>query len=158
MRGSRSWVLVFLGVILPLGVVRAGWWDDLDRGEEVKLSDLIAQPSRYEGRILSFFCVFHRRDQVFAPLAAPYTPQRFENFAVWPDGAPIWEEEAYQKDYPFLYLERAHPQQADLLGLEMFTRVEVTGRIRGAIRARPCSRWSPSGRPGTASAARSCRA
>lgn len=140
MRIRTRTVVLLLGVLAAggAGPASAGWWDDLDKGRSVSLPDVIAQPSRYKDQILSFFCIYHGRDQVFAPLAAPFHPQRHENFAVWPDGAPLWEKKAFGRDYPFLYISRAHPQHADLLGLEEFSRIEVTGRVRGMIRARPC--------------------
>lgn len=131
-------VLAGLGLLLDAPVARAGWWDDLDRGESVELEDVIVHPEHYKGHLVSFYCVFHRVDQVFAPLQAPFTEEGYRNFAVWQDGAAVWEKRAYKDDYPFLYLAVAHPQQAQLLTLEPFTRLEVTGLLRGAIRARPC--------------------
>jgi len=132
-------VLLIAGALsASAGVARAGWWDDLDRGVFVQLDDVVLHPSRYRDQILTFFCVFRQTDQIFAPLAAPFQPQRYENLAVWPDGTPVWEKEAYTKDYPFLYISRAHPQHPEIVRMEEFTRLEVTGRIRGMIRARPC--------------------
>ena len=137
-RGVTAVLLLcgLLGIALP--GARADWWDDLDRGKAAALDDIITRPSRHRDQLLTFFCIFRQRDQVFAPLAAPFQPQKHENFAVWRDGAPIWEKGAYTEDYPFLYIPRAHPQHAELMRMEEFTRLEVTGRIKGAIRARPC--------------------
>ncbi len=135
---ARRFFAACLLVALVVSPALAGWWDDLDRGESVSLADLIAQHSRYRDRVVSFFCIYHGRDEVFAPLASPFSPQRHMNFAVWKDGVPVWEQEGFKRDYPFLYMGRTHPQLGELSALEMYTRIEVTGRVKGLIRARPC--------------------
>lgn len=130
--------LLLLALLAAVTPAHADWWDDLDRGKEVALDDIVLRASRYKDQRVTFFCIYRQRDQVFAPLAAPFQPQNHANLAVWADGTPVWEKKAYTKDYPFLYIKRSHPQHAELLQLEEFTRLEVTGRIKGAIRARPC--------------------
>jgi hypothetical protein len=104
----------------------------------MRLSDVIARPDDYRDRTLTFFCVFHKKDDVFAPLATPFNETRYDNVAVWPDGLALWEQQAYQQDFPFLYVLKAHPRRDQLVGLEIFTRLEVTGRIRAVFRGRPC--------------------
>jgi hypothetical protein len=115
-----------------------GWWDDLDKGESVRLSDLVADPQAKRDGAVTFACVFRALDKVFFPYFTSFTPEKHVNVSVWLDGAPIWEREAYARDeFPFLYLRRDHPQRDELLRLQTFTRIEVTGRIRDVYRARP---------------------
>ncbi len=133
----RSLITAVLLVGLLAPAAFAGWWDDLDKGEIARLSDLIAQPDRYRGQDVSFYCVFHQVDDVYNPLTTPFNAERYENLAVWADGAPVWENESFRHDYPFLYLRKANPQYAQLANLAPFTRIEVTGRIRAIHRAMP---------------------
>jgi hypothetical protein len=91
--------------------VTAGWWDDLDKGEPVPLSDLIAEPRRWEGKVVTFACVFHAPDNVFSPYFTSFHAEKFLNFNAWKDGAPLWEQRAFlDDDFPYLYLRRDHPQ------------------------------------------------
>ena len=138
-RGATA-CLLFLALLVLSSPPEAAadWWEDLDRGKAAPLDDIILRPSKHKNQRITFFCVFRQRDEIFAPLAAPFQPQKHENIAVWIDGAPVWEKGAYTEDYPFLYIPKAHAQHAELMQLEEFTRLEVTGRIKGAIRARPC--------------------
>ncbi|MHC5009455.1 MAG: hypothetical protein ACYTG6_00720, partial [Planctomycetota bacterium] len=131
-------LVLLAGLVAVAAPARAGWWDDLDKGETVRLVDVIAQPDRYRERILTFFCVFHERNEVFNPLATPFNPTRHENVAVWPDGVALWEMEPYKNDFPFLYIQRSHPASNELVRLEPFTRIEITGKIRAVLRGRPC--------------------
>ena len=130
-------VLLVGALFSGLVPARAGWWDDLDKGETARLSDLIAQPDRYRNQDVSFFCVFHQVDDVFNPLAKPFNAERYENLSAWTDGAPVWENDTFRHDYPFLYLRKSNPQYAQLANLPIFTRIEVTGRIRSVQRSMP---------------------
>ncbi len=132
-----SLALVAALAAAPVPSARAGWWDDLDKGDPVKLSDLVARPHDYEGKRVTFSCVYHWQDQVYFPYFTSFTPAKHLNFTVWYDGWPVWEREAYANDFPFLYLERSHPQRDELLRLERFARIEVTGKVRDVYREKP---------------------
>ncbi len=136
----RALAFATAGLLLALALdrpARAGWWDDLDKGQSVGLGDLIAQPDRYRTGLVSFFCIFHRRDQVFNPIATPFHPARYANVAVWADGAAVWDQDTYAHDFPFLYMDQQNPQHDALTSLEAFTRIEVTGRVRSILRSIP---------------------
>jgi hypothetical protein len=136
-------------VLLAATSASAGWWDDLDRGELVRLGDVFAAPSRYSDRPITFACVVLGRDEVYFPLATPFSEARWDNVAVWDDGAPLWEEETFKRRArPYLYLEKSHPQRDALFRLEPFTRVEVTARVRAVHRSIPFLEilsWRPTG-------------
>jgi hypothetical protein len=133
-------LLAFLGLAGAVAPpARAGgWWDDLDKGDPVRLADLVADPhAKHEGAV-TFPCVYRGLDKVFSPYFTSFTPEKHVNVSVWLDGSPIWEREAYTRDeFPFLYLRRDHPQRDEVLRLQPFTRIEVTGRVRDVYRARP---------------------
>lgn len=115
-----------------------GWWSGLDEGEAVSLANVMRGPRDYRGRTLTFFCLFHRKESYFDPLRTPFNAKRYDNLSVWPDGAAVWETKAYvEEDLPFLYIPRNHAQRDDLMRLERFTRIEVTGRIRDLLRGVP---------------------
>jgi hypothetical protein len=116
---------------------QAGWWDDLDKGEKVRLADVIAQPKPWLQKRITFTCVYHRPDEVFAPYFTRFHPEKHLNVTVWPDGAPVWEKDAFVADFPHVYLERTHVQRDETLSLPRFTRVEVTGEVKDVYRNLP---------------------
>jgi hypothetical protein len=125
-------------LVLASPLARAGWWDDLDKGESVKLRDLVSQPEKWHKKVVTFACVYHGSDTVFQAVFTPFNPDQHLNFTAWYDGAPIWELKSFVDDeFPFLYLGRAHPQRDDLLRLAPYTRIEVTGRVVEVYRRRP---------------------
>jgi hypothetical protein len=139
MRWLRALGLPLL-VALVVGLApeaRAGWWDDLDKGERVRLADVIAQPKPWRNKRITFTCVYHKPDQVFAPYFTRFHPERHLNLTVWADGAPVWERDAFVADFPHLYLERTHVQRDEALSLATFTRVEVTGEVKDVYRNLP---------------------
>jgi hypothetical protein len=116
----------------------AGWWDDLDKGEPVRLSDLIAEPTRWQRKTVTFSCIFHAPDSVFQPFFTSFNAEQHVNFTAWIDGSPLWEVEAFLRDeFPYLYVRRDHPQWAELSRLPTFTRIEVTGFVKDIYRQRP---------------------
>jgi hypothetical protein len=119
------------------GDASAGWWDDLDKGERVRLADVMAQPRAWAGKRVTFTCVYHKQDQVFAPYFTRFHPGRHLNVSVWPDGSPVWEQDAFLSDFATLYLDRSHVQRDEILALPTFTRVEVTGEVRDVYRNAP---------------------
>ena len=136
-RRLRGWVAVVV-TALPLATASAGWWDDLDKGEPVRLSDVTSQPERWKGKVVTFACIYHGFDSVYQPYFTSFNAEKWLNATAWYDGAPIWEMEAFRdQDFPFLYLERTHPQRDEMLRLEAFTRIEVTGRVKDVYRNRP---------------------
>jgi hypothetical protein len=81
---------------------------------------------------------FRAVDRVFFPYFTSFSADKHWNVSAWLDGSPIWERDAYTRDeFPFLYLRRDHPQRDELMRLEPFTRLEVTGVVRDVYRARP---------------------
>lgn len=114
-----------------------GWWGDLDKGQNVRLGDVLAAPERHRGRSLTFVCVFHRAEREFNPLRTRFNAERYDNFSAWPDAAPLWLQKDFESDFPFLYVARSHPQRDALLRLDMFTRIELTGRIETVLDGQP---------------------
>ncbi len=138
-RAGRRLLFAFLVLFALSGVVHAGpgWWGDLDKGAIVDLGDVIASPLRYDGKKITFFCIFRKQDTVFLQRGTPFNHQKYDNIAVWPDGSAVWDRAVYPKDFPFLYVRRAHYQRDALLKTREFTRLEITGRIRAIVQNRP---------------------
>ena len=116
-----------------------GWWGGLDEGEAVSLSNVIRQPDEFRGRIITFYCVFFTADGKYKyyPPNTAFTERNHINFSAWPDGTPMWEQESFVGNFPFLYLRRTNSQHDELLRVKRFTRLECTGRIRDVVRGRP---------------------
>lgn len=125
------------GARLPAAHADGGWWGDLDKGLGVRLGDVIQSPERYRGQLLTFTCVFHQVEREFNPLRTRFHVERYDNVSVWPDGAAIWEREAFAQDFPFLYIARAHAQRDALVQQPMYTRLEVTARIEAVVDGYP---------------------
>ncbi len=137
--------LAFVGALAALGFfalpvrhASAGWWDDLDKGESVTLSDLCAEPTRWRDKIVTFACIFNERAEIYSPYFTSFNAEKYENVTAWLDGSPLWEPDAFQRDdFPFLYLPRNHTQRAELFRLPSFTRIEITGKVKDVYRSRP---------------------
>jgi len=120
----------------------AGWWDDLDKGEAVKLSDLVFEPDRFKGKVVTFPCIHHEPADIFSPYFTSFTPDKFFNFTCWLDGSPLWELDAFQRDdFPYLYMRRDHPQRDELFRVEPYARLShlvsiVEARARRGVGAR----------------------
>jgi len=144
--GARRWILRLsvLGAVLAVGrlpvapaCADGGWWSDLDKGQGVRLTDVLEAPDRHRGRSLTFTCVFHQQEREFNPLRTRFNAERYDNISVWPDGAVLWKQEDYARDFPFLYVARNNPQRDALLRLEGFTRIELTARIEAVVDGNP---------------------
>ena len=126
-------------VLAAAGPVSAedGWWGGLSQGQHVNIEDVLANPHAHQGKTLSCAAIFHKLDRYYDPLRSGLNAKRYQNFALWPDGVALWEDEGYLKTYPFFYLPRSHHQRADLMRLERFTRIQLTMRLRASIRGKP---------------------
>src|SRR5690349_8479432 len=101
--GVNRWVAAVVTAI-PLATASAGWWDDLDKGEPVRLGDLTAKPDAWRGKVVTFPCIYHGFADVYQPYFTPFNAEKWLDVTVWPDGAPIWEMETFRdQDFPFLY-------------------------------------------------------
>ncbi len=134
----------------------AGWWDDLDKGESVTLSDLCAEPVRWRDKVVTFACIYNERAEIYSPYFTSFNADKYENVTAWLDGSPLWEAEAFQRDdFPFLYVPRTHAQRNEILRLAPFTRIEITGKVRDVYRSAPGSRSRRFASPRRRSARRS---
>ena len=125
-------------VAIPASRAEAGWWDDLDKGETVTLSDLCAEPVRWRDKVVTFACIYNERAEIFSPYFTSFNAEKYENVTAWLDGSPLWDPEAFERDdFPFLYLPRAHTQRNELFRLPPFTRIEITGKVKDVYRSRP---------------------
>ena len=154
-RTSRLLGLCLFGLLLlplaPSSSAEAGdgWWGDLDKGQVVELRDIVAKPRSFRGKQLTFFCIVRGPDNVFFPQNRLLSRTRYANFTVWPDGTPLWDAAAYaNSEFPTLYISRTHPDQATLMRVPRYTRIEVTGSVRALVGRRPCieiASWRESG-------------
>ncbi len=134
---------------LPTATAGDGWWGDLDKGQVVELRDIVAKPRSFRGKQLTFFCIVRGEDSVFFPQNRLLSRSRYANFTVWPDGTALWNSRAYANaEFPTLYISRTHPDQATLMRVPRYTRIEVTGSVRALVGRRPCieiASWRESG-------------
>ena len=114
-----------------------GWWGGLAKGENVSLADVLADAGAWRGKTFTCTCIFHKMDKYYDPLRSGLNAQRYDNFALWPDGLSLWEIEDFKKTYPFFYLPKTHQQRNELMKLARFTRIQATMKIRGKIRGKP---------------------
>jgi hypothetical protein len=136
LRGLAPALLAF-AVAAPSAHGDGGWWSDLDKGQGVRLEDVIEAPERHRGHALTFTCVFHQQEREFNPLRTRFNAERYANISVWPDGAALWKPKEFERDFPFLYVARTHPHRDALLKVETFTRLEVTARIEAVVDGYP---------------------
>src|SRR5262245_54865912 len=102
---GRWWSLAFAclaGALAGLAPSAAradsGWWGDLDKGQSVRLADVLAAPEAHRGRVLTFTCVFHQREKEFNPLRTRFNAERYDNVSVWPDGKALWLATDFEQD------------------------------------------------------------
>ena len=126
-----------LGLSSPADVEADGWWGDLDKGEAVSLADVFASPESFYGRDLTFHCIFKGPGRTWLPYRSTINSVRHSNFVVWADGAPLWEDEAHQRELAFLYIPNSNIHRVPLLQEEMYTRLELTGRVKHIFSGTP---------------------
>jgi hypothetical protein len=148
--GSCLFALLLLPLATPSPAAAGdGWWGDLDKGQVVELRDIMAKPRSFRGKQLTFFCVVRGPDNVYFPQNRLLSRARYANFTVWPDGTALWDAAAYANaEFPTLYISRTHPDQATLMRVPRYTRIEVTGSVRALVGRRPCleiASWRESG-------------
>lgn len=140
----RSRLLAWLAM-LALAVVAAprahadgeGWWGILDKGQAVSLADILAEPSRYRDNAVTFPCIYHSRYDYFDPLRTIFNERRYSNFTVWPDGAALWMKQDFENEHPFMYIARDHNQHEALFALPIYSRLEITAKIKATINRKP---------------------
>ncbi|MGE0193422.1 MAG: hypothetical protein AB7T63_15435 [Planctomycetota bacterium] len=144
-------VVAALAGLLGMREVRGeddGWWGGLDEGQNVRLDDVLASPADFSDRTLTTIVLFHARDNLYDPMRTIFNARRFANFSAWPDGAAVWDTGPFERDHPFFYVSRTHPEVGELLASRVFTRLELTVRIRARIHGRPAFEvlgWRPTG-------------
>ena len=90
MGGMRRWVAAIVLALTPLATASAGWWDDLDKGEPVRLSDVTSKPDGWKGKVVTFACIYHKFDGVYQPYFTSFNAVRFEPINFIRAATPRW--------------------------------------------------------------------
>lgn len=139
---ARSWRPAFPAlclVLLPMLPAQqaGGWWGDLYQVREVPLERILEKPLAHRGRRVRFIVQLHELGQVENPLFTSFESEWYLSVSVWPDGAPLWDETVYRADFPYLFVRRGEDPARELQQAPIYSRFEVTGRVRDVVKDSP---------------------
>lgn len=126
--------------ILALGVTApafGGWWDDLFDDQVVPLEKILANPETFRGQTVTFPVQFHRLGKVDNPFYTKFETDWYLNFSVWADGAPLWDKEAYRKDFPYVFVRRGTEIANVFLAAPVYSRWYLTGEVSDVFSGKP---------------------
>lgn len=114
-----------------------GWWDDIYEEKTVALSDILKRPESFRGIDVAFVVQFHAVGEIDNPFYTKFEKDYYLNFSVWADDAPIWDRDAYQKDFPYMFIERNAPEHVAFVKARMYDRFAVVGHVAEVFRGKP---------------------
>lgn len=98
--------------------------------ESYSLERVMQEPDQYAGREVFFLCRFADLGELFKPQQTRFTANDHVNFAVWPENAQLWSEEARKNGLPTLYVAKRNKtavQTVQTFG--QYQLIAVTGRV-----------------------------
>ncbi|MCA9320147.1 MAG: hypothetical protein KDB53_05405, partial [Planctomycetes bacterium] len=132
-------IAIILGVVLAAAPAFAngGWWDDVYDQKTVPLETILANPVAFRGMDVAFVVQFHQLGSIENPYYTPFEKESYINFSVWSDGAALWDKGAYEKDFPYLFIDRMESESKTMLQARMYDRFIITGRVESIFRGKP---------------------
>ncbi|MFW5856389.1 MAG: tetratricopeptide repeat protein, partial [Planctomycetota bacterium] len=99
-----SWALLAALVIVCTARPAAAWpWEQREQ-PKVDLRHVQEAPHTYRGRTIRFDCRFINRGQLYKRLNTRFNERQFDNFAVWPAKASLWQTAERRAVVPTLYI------------------------------------------------------
>jgi tetratricopeptide (TPR) repeat protein len=124
-------------LIAMSGGAYAGWWDKADDAQPVDLVKVLDSPDAYKGKEITFDVVFHEVTTFYNPYYTRFIPSQYVNFSAWPVASRLWREEDYLTSFSFLFLEKGHKNYQQLLGMQKYTRLRLTGYVQNTFKNVP---------------------
>jgi hypothetical protein len=114
-----------------------GWWSDLYARREVALEQVLASPAAFRGQTVTAVVQFNRISKLENPYYTCFGDDRYVNFSVWSDAAPLWDREAFRNHFPFMFVSRERPEAKEVLGAPHYSRWIMTGTVREVFKGMP---------------------
>lgn len=137
MPGRIFLLFLFLPLFLLVAMVHADWSDRFALAKEVSLTELIEKPDSWIGIPVRIPLRFAWISDIYVPYRTRFNPDNFLNFTAWDIQSHIWEQQGFDKNYPYFYVEKDNPEFKTFLKLEAFQTVCILGQIESIFADKP---------------------
>jgi hypothetical protein len=138
-RGLKRGLLILLlaqcWILSPFAA--ADWRDQFGPPKLVYLSDLLKHPSAWLDTPVRLHVRFSRPSSVYNPFFTQFSRDEHFNFAIWDIQTPIWNEDGFNNDYPYIYVSKRNPEFKSFLKLRTFDTVCIMGKVVSIFDERP---------------------
>lgn len=110
---------------------------DLGAAVNTTLTHIRAEPEAYKNVKIDMTVQFVSLGRIANPFFTKFTPTEYANFYVWGDEQPIWREKAYEDVCGTMFLAKDSAQIEQLYGLDLYTRLKVSGVVRNTFQNTP---------------------
>ncbi|MBI4616634.1 MAG: hypothetical protein HY720_23690 [Planctomycetes bacterium] len=121
--------LIAATVVAFSGVAYADFLDRFGPPSRVELSDIRANPRAYLEQVVQFELRFNAYGDVYNPVFTRFVPERYVNFSGWGEEQLLYKQEEFVDPFPFLFMDKSHPEIKTLNKLTRFEPVLVTAYI-----------------------------
>ncbi|MBI3817191.1 MAG: hypothetical protein HY286_00755 [Planctomycetes bacterium] len=101
------------------------------------LTDLRARPDAYRSLPVQMDIQFHDTRKGGNPFFTRFSDENYLCFSAWGAEQPLWDQNEYQKDFSFLFVDRNAPEFRTLLEAKVYQRLRVSGVARDVFRGIP---------------------
>lgn len=105
--------------------------------QTVALEKILGNPQAFEGLTVSFVVQFHRLGRLDAPVFTKFEKDWWQNFSAWPDGAQLWDKNAYQADHQFFFISRLSEGANVVIHTPRYQRLLITAVVDEIFNGRP---------------------
>ena len=138
MRSKCKLPLVVLAALaVPALGNGGGWWGDIFERKAVDLQKVIRSPQELRGREVCFVLQFRELGAIENPYSSRFDRETHLNFSGWSLDAALWEKEAYDDAFPYLFARKGTKVARELGEARLYDRFEVTGRVEGIFGGKP---------------------
>jgi tetratricopeptide (TPR) repeat protein len=105
--------------------------------QPVTVERLLETPQSFQSALVRFRGTWIGVTDVFDQQRSHFHPERYVNFAVWPDRAALWQPEVRAKPLATLYLGKDRPGAHRPAEIKRYQAVEIEGRIAAIMDGQP---------------------
>lgn len=105
--------------------------------QTIALEKVLGNPQPFEGLTVTFIVQFHRLGRLDGPVFTKFEKDWYQNFSAWPDGAPLWDKDAYKKDYQYFFISRLSEGANQIIHAPNYSRWLITAEVSEIFNGKP---------------------